>query len=191
MATRYKRAVAADKLGPLITRWPSAGVSPQEAWYFADPQSVVSATLPPSAMRLGLTVLFATCAITGAGSQSAPPPATSGLDYGIYRDRVQPLFLDKRPGFARCYVCHSQGTPFRLQRLAEGAKAWTDEETRKNFQAVQRLVVAGKPEASRLLMMPLSHEAGGTEFHPGGKRWTSQDDPEWKELAQWIKSAAR
>jgi hypothetical protein len=52
-------------------------------------------------------------------------------------------------------------------------------------------VVAGKPEAGRLLLMPLSHESGGTEFHPGGKRWTSQADPEWKELAQWIKNAAR
>jgi len=52
-------------------------------------------------------------------------------------------------------------------------------------------VVPGKPEASRLLLMPLAHEAGGTEFHPGGKRWTSQNDAQWKELAQWIKAAAR
>lgn len=117
--------------------------------------------------------------------------APSGLDFATYRDRVQPIFLNKRPGLARCYVCHSQGTPFRLQRLAEGQTRWNEEETRKNFAAIQRLAVAGKPEASRLLLMPLAHEAGGTEFHPGGKRWTSQDDPEWKELAQWIRSAAR
>ena len=50
-------------------------------------------------------------------------------------------------------------------------------------------MIPGKPEASRLLLMPLAHEAGGTEFHPGGKRWTSKSDPEWKELAQWITSA--
>jgi len=124
-------------------------------------------------------------------AQSAPSPTASALDYATFRDRVQPVFLDKRAGLARCYVCHSQGTPFRLQRLPEGAMTWNEEDTRKNFAAIQRLVIAGKPEASRLLLMPLDHDAGGTEFHPGGKRWTSQSDPEWKELAQWIRSAAR
>ena len=104
---------------------------------------------------------------------------------------MQPLFLNKRAGLARCYVCHSQGTPFRLQRLGDGRPTWTEDESRKNFDAVQRLVVPGKPEASRLLLMPLAHEAGGTGFHPGGKRWTSQNDAEWKEIAQWVKAAAR
>mgnify|MGYP003694517429 CR=1 FL=1 len=42
------------------------------------------------------------------------------------------------------------------------------------------------PLKSRLLTMPLAHEAGGTEFHPGGKHWDSQDDPEWKALADWV-----
>jgi hypothetical protein len=123
-------------------------------------------------------------------AQSATSPA-GALDFATFRDRVQPMFLDKRPGLARCYVCHSQGTPFRLERMPDGRTAWTDDETRRNFTAVARLVSPGKPEASRLLLMPLAHEAGGTEFHPGGKRWTSQSDPEWKELAQWIRNAAR
>jgi hypothetical protein len=123
-------------------------------------------------------------------AQSTPSP-TSALDFATFRDRVQPMFLNKRPGLARCYVCHSQGTPFRLERMTEGRTAWTDEEARRNFAAIQRLVNPGKPETSRLLLMPLAHEAGGTEFHPGGKRWTSQSDPEWKELAQWIRNAAR
>lgn len=125
-----------------------------------------------------------------SAAQSPDKPA-SGLDFATFRDRVQPLFLDKRQGLARCYVCHSQGTPFRLQRLGEGRRAWTEEESRKNFEAIQRLVVPGKPDASRFLLMPLAHEAGGTEFHPGGKRWTSKSDAEWKELAQWVASAAR
>ena len=125
-------------------------------------------------------------------AQGPPAPAkASALDLATYRDRVQPLFLNKKAGLARCYVCHSQGTPFRLQRLPEGRTTWNEEETRKNFDAIQRLVSPGKPEASRLLLMPLAHEAGGTEFHPGGKRWSSKDDPEWKELAQWIRNASR
>jgi hypothetical protein len=117
--------------------------------------------------------------------------AFAQLDYATFRDRVQPVFLNKRAGLARCYVCHSQGTPFRLQRLSPGATAWNEEETKKNFDAIQRLVAAGKPEGSRLLLMPLAHEAGGTEFHPGGKRWATKDDPEWKEIAQWIRNASR
>ena len=39
---------------------------------------------------------------------------------------------------------------------------------------------------SRLLTMPLAHEAGGVAFHPGGKHWQAQDDPEWKLLAAWV-----
>ena len=38
-------------------------------------------------------------------------------------------------------------------------------------------------------MMPLAHEAGGTEFHPGGKHWQTQNDPEWKTMADWVKGS--
>jgi hypothetical protein len=140
--------------------------------------------------KRSLTALLLLLGPALSSAQITTSPA-GALDFATFRDRVQPILLDKRPGFARCYVCHSQGTPFRLERMAEGRTAWTDEETRRNFAAIQRLVVPGKPEASRLLLMPLAHESGGTEFHPGGKRWTSQSDPEWKELAQWIRNAAR
>jgi hypothetical protein len=136
-----------------------------------------------------LAVLLLIAGPAFPSAQSTAPP--SALDFATFRDRVQPVLLDKRPGLARCYVCHSQGTPFRLERMADQGAAWTDEQTRRNFAAIQRLVIPGKPEASRLLLMPLAHEAGGTAFHPGGKRWLSQSDPEWKELAQWIRNAAR
>src|SRR5437660_12894716 len=112
------------------------------------------------------------------------------LDFQVYRTRVEPLLLEKRPGHARCIVCHSTGTAFRLQRLPPGRTAYTEEESRKNFEAVARIVQPGVPMKSRLLTMPLAHEAGGTEFHPGGKHWMSQDDPEWKALAAWENDAA-
>jgi len=116
----------------------------------------------------------------------APAPATSALDFEVFKAKVQPLLLEKRPGHARCYVCHSTGTPFRLQQLSPGATAWNDEQSQKNFEAAKRFVLPGVPLKSRLLTMPLSHEAGGVAFHPGGKHWTSQDDPEWKALAAWV-----
>ena len=111
------------------------------------------------------------------------------LDFEVFKARVQPVFLQKRKGLARCYACHSQGTPFRLQPLPAGSSSWTDEESRLNFEAVRRLVVPGRPQASRLLTMPLAAEAGGVAFHPGGKHWTSQDDPEWQALAAWVRGA--
>ena len=116
-----------------------------------------------------------------------PAPPRQALDFDVFRSRVQPLFLEKRPGLARCYTCHSQGTPFRLQALSRGSTSWNDEESRRNFDAVQRLVVPGDPTSSRLLMMPLATQAGGDPFHPGGKHWMSRDDPEWRMLAAWVR----
>src|SRR5947209_9671457 len=112
--------------------------------------------------------------------------AASSLDYGEFKAKVQPLLAEKRPGHARCITCHSTGTAFRLIRLPQGRTAYTEEESRKNFEAASRMVLPGVPMKSRLLTMPLAHEAGGTEFHPGGKHWDSQDDAEWKALAAWV-----
>jgi hypothetical protein len=116
----------------------------------------------------------------------AQSAASSSLDYEVFKDKVQPLLAEKRPGHARCITCHSTGTAFRLQPLPKGRTAYTEEETRKNFEAAARFVLPGVPAKSRLLVMPLAHEAGGTEFHPGGKHWESQNDPEWKTLADWV-----
>src|SRR5437867_746613 len=120
---------------------------------------------------------------------AAQPPPGSALDFEFFKARVQPIFLHKRKGLARCYVCHSQGTPFRLQALAPGAASWTDEESRKNFDAARRLVNAANPMLTPLLSMPLAADAGGIAFHPGGKHWTSKDDPEWQAIATWVTGA--
>jgi hypothetical protein len=110
------------------------------------------------------------------------------LDFEVYRADVEPLFLRKRDGLARCVVCHTRATtPFRLQILAPGKSSWTEEESRRNFEAATRLVAPGDPLRSRLLLMPLAEEAGGTSFHPGGKHWESQNDPEWQSLAEWAR----
>ena len=122
-----------------------------------------------------------------AWAQAAP--ASSALDYAVFKAKIEPLLLEKRPGHARCVVCHSTGTNFRLQPLSPGQKAWTDEQSQKNFQMVSRFVLPGVPIKSRFLVMALAHEAGGVEFHPGGKHWQTQDDPEWKTMADWVKGA--
>ncbi|HZR23717.1 MAG TPA: hypothetical protein VFA59_09035 [Vicinamibacterales bacterium] len=108
------------------------------------------------------------------------------LDFQTYKAKVEPLLLEKRPGHARCITCHSTGTAFRLQPLPKGETKYADEASQKNFDMVKKFVRPGNAKESRLLLMPLAHEAGGTEFHPGGKHWESQDDPEWKALADWV-----
>jgi hypothetical protein len=136
-----------------------------------------------------LAVLLAlVCARSTLQGQGASTPLTGpkGLDFDTFRTKVQPIFLATRGEHARCYACHSQGTPLRLQELSPGAKEWTEEQSRANFQAMQRVVVPGQPKLSRLLLMPLAHDAGGTEFHPGGKHFNSMDDPEVKALVSWI-----
>ncbi|HEV8043239.1 MAG TPA: hypothetical protein VGP62_30445 [Bryobacteraceae bacterium] len=118
-----------------------------------------------------------------------PASSASSLDFTFFRDRVQPIFLAKRPGHARCVVCHDHTTP-RLQELSAGAATWNEEQSRKNFEAWRRVVVPGDPMASRMLMHPLAAAAGGDPFHAGGKHWTSQSDPEWQTLAAWVRTGA-
>lgn len=124
--------------------------------------------------------------LVGLLSQQPAPSSTAAtpLDYEFFKARIQPIFLAKRPGHARCIACHGQGTPLRLQPLAKGSSTWTEEESRKNFEAVQRVVVGGLQ--SRLLIHVLAEEAGGDFYHNGGKHWNSQSDPEWQALKMWV-----
>jgi len=124
------------------------------------------------------------------GQSPAAPPATAALDYDFYKARVQPLFLEKREGHARCVTCHGGSTTLRLQRLSEGATGWSDEQSRQNFDAVKAMVVPGSPGASKLLRHPLSRSAGGDVFHGGGQHWTSKTDPDWKVLEAWVNGAS-
>jgi hypothetical protein len=56
-----------------------------------------------------------------------------------------------------------------------------------NFQMISKLVTAGNPERSILLLHPLAKEAGGNEFHSGGRQFQSKDDAEWQAIAAWVR----
>jgi hypothetical protein len=117
--------------------------------------------------------------------------AAQTLDYQVYRKSVEPIFLKKRPGHARCVVCHAAAThPFRLEPLNPGAQTWTEAQSRKNFETVSRLVKPGDPKASLLLIQPLAHSAGGAEFHSGGRQFASKADPDWQAIEAWVKGTA-
>lgn len=140
----------------------------------------------------GTVIVLGLLLLAGVVSAQGPAPAAApvtSLDFEYFRTRVQPILLHKRENLARCYVCHSQGTPLVIQEMSPGATTWNDEQSRKNFEVIRRVVVMGNPMRSRLLTMPLAEEAGGVSFHPGGKHWTSTNDPEFRVLAAWINGA--
>jgi hypothetical protein len=134
---------------------------------------------------------FAALVVVAVAWLGQPPaPAKASLDYETFKTKVQPIFLAKREGHARCISCHSSGTPLRLQPLSAGKTMWTEEESRKNFDAVKRVVIPGSLK-SMLLVHPLAEQAGGDFFHNGGKHWNSQNDPEWQTLKAWVLGTSR
>jgi hypothetical protein len=132
------------------------------------------------------TLVFWALLLALQGQQpTSSPAASTSLNFEFFKAKVQPILLAKRPGHARCIACHGSGTPLRFQPLAPGSTSWTDEEARKNFQAIQRVVVPGNLK-SRLLLHPLEEQGGGDFFHSGGKHFTSQNDPEWQVLKAFV-----
>ncbi len=54
------------------------------------------------------------------------------------------------------------------------------------FRARLEVVNTDNPAASKLLLHPLAPEAGGDPFHSGGRQFASQDDPDWRVIAEWV-----
>jgi hypothetical protein len=131
-------------------------------------------------------LMFVIGVVVRLSAQSTPP--APALDYEVFKTKVQPIFLAARTanGNARCAACHSRGAGAYLEPLPAGSTTWTEDQSRRNFDRVSRLVVPGEPLKSILLTNPLATEAGGSSWHEGGKHWMSQNDPEWQTLAAWV-----
>ncbi len=109
------------------------------------------------------------------------------LSFEFFKNKVQPIFLKNRAEHARCYGCHILSNRIlRLQPLLPGASDWNEEQSHKNFQSALELVNSDAPAASRLLLHPLAPEAGGDPFHSGGRQFASQNDPDWRVMAEWV-----
>jgi hypothetical protein len=143
------------------------------------------------------TIVLYLALLLGFPSQQPAPPSglaadnaapSAKLDYEYFKTRVQPIFLAKRAGHARCISCHvvPTGAIFQLQKLTPGETTWDEDQSRKNFEAVSKLVALPGNPKSPLLVHPLAEDAGGDFFHSGGKHWNSQNDPEWQTLKNWI-----
>jgi hypothetical protein len=138
---------------------------------------------------MSVRIVVATVAVsvlTAEVSGAAP------LDYEYFKARVEPIFLTKRPGHAPCVMCHAEATNnmLRLQKLPHGQATWSEEDTRRNFDTVSKIVeAADDPLQSKLLLHPLAPEAGGDPFHSGGRQFAGKDDPNWMIIADWARGA--
>jgi YVTN family beta-propeller protein len=151
------------------------------------------------------TLLLVFCAATVnnsyAGARRMAPPAeqaaasstqTPALSFEFFKTKVQPIFLKKRAEHARCYGCHIlPNRIFRLEPLSPGSADWSDEQSQRNFQSALEVVVPGDPASSKLLLHPLSPDAGGDPFHSGGRQFASQNDPDWLLIAEWVRGARK
>ena len=136
-------------------------------------------------MRIRVFVMAAAALSAGFVCRLAAAPA---LDFEVFKAKVEPIFLEKRAGHTRCYVCHAESNNnFRLEKLPAGQTMWTEEQSRKNFETVAKLVNPGDPGTSRLLLHPLAPEGGGDAFHSGGRQFADTNDPDWKTIAGWVK----
>jgi YVTN family beta-propeller protein len=151
--------------------------------------------LKKAKLFLAFATLLTTERPAAAQAQTAKSPdqaksisTLQALNFQSFKSAVQPMFLKERPGHARCYGCHSEANRiFRLQKLSPGAADWTEEQSRQNFESVLQLVVPGEPGSSPLLLHPLAPSAGGDPFHSGGWQFSSQNDPDWLTLADWVR----
>lgn len=121
-----------------------------------------------------------------APASKAAPKAGVTLDYEFFKTRVQPVFLTKREGRTRCYVCHSNNNvAFHVVPLSPGATSWNEEQSRRNFLMIEQVAQAGNLE-SPILKHPLDEKAGGDPHHGGGQQFMSQNDPAWQTLRAFI-----
>ena len=108
------------------------------------------------------------------------------LDFEFFRACVQPVFANPREGHIKCSNCHSSGL-IGFAPVPQDGKAWNDQEARRAFSTISRLIIAGNPEQSRFLLKPLHPDGGGSYTHNGPRRWPTRQDREWQMLAEWVR----
>jgi len=95
--------------------------------------------------------------------------------------------MKKRAGHSPCTTCHTGANNFlHLEEIPKGATFWTEEQSRKQFDSISKLVTPANKAESRLLIHPLAPEAGGDLFHSGGRQFADKNDPDYKILMQWV-----
>jgi hypothetical protein len=112
--------------------------------------------------------------------------ADAPLDFDFFRACVQPVFANPLEGHIKCSNCHNAGI-IGFAPPPQDGKAWNDQEAKRAFSTISRLIIPGNPEQSRFLLKPLHPDGGGSYTHNCPRRWQSRKDPEWQMLAGWVR----
>ncbi|OFW16602.1 MAG: hypothetical protein A3H29_13860 [Acidobacteria bacterium RIFCSPLOWO2_02_FULL_67_21] len=150
---------------------------------------VAASTLAASgAPRASVVPGFSRAQAGTAQVAAFPSPA----DLETFRKNIELLFVRPRggsmPGYAACVMCHTWQTSLRFSlETPETTQGWTPAQSRRNFDVVTQVINTADPESSRLLLKPLSPQAGGLG-HTGGTYWTSKENPEYQQILTWIRS---
>jgi len=108
------------------------------------------------------------------------------VDFTFFRSCVQQVFANPREGQIKCSQCHNGGLAGFAPPPKDG-KQWNDEEAKRAYTSLSRLIIPGNPEQSRFLLKPLHPDGGGSYAHNGVRRWQTRNDPEWQMLAGWVR----
>jgi hypothetical protein len=135
--------------------------------------------------RRGVSVLGG-----GGAVEAGEQPSRGAAGLRVFQEQVEAVFLKKREGHTRSVACHTVNNvmTMHLVPLSPGATTWNEEQSRQNFQWVQRAVVPGH-EDSLLIKHPLAEAAGGDPRHGGGQQFASKNDPDWQTLKAWVMGA--
>ena len=85
---------------------------------------------------LVVTCLFlaAAASLRSQEQTASSSNASASLNYDFFKAKVEPIFLNKRPGHARCVSCHTLNhVPLHLVPLSPGSATWNEEQSRQNF----------------------------------------------------------
>jgi hypothetical protein len=123
--------------------------------------------------------------ITSLPNKYVPAPGPT-VDFTFFRSCVQQVFASPREGHIACSNCHGGGL-VGFAPPPQNGKTWSDEEAKRAYTSISRLIIPGNPEQSRFLLKPLHPDGGGTYTHNGPRRWQSRQDPEWQMLAGWVR----
>ena len=121
--------------------------------------------------------------------------AASGLDFEVYRTRIEPIFLKERApneGAGMCVNCHA-----RIATRHAAAAAVRGREGAGRRSSRGRISKPWHVSSSRVTSSEerARHSSAGAgrrrrrRSTPGGKFWTTQDNPEWQAVSAWMKSA--
>lgn len=117
------------------------------------------------------------------------------LDFGYFKEKVQPVFFAAGPDHKACVQCHHNHGILKLTAPIEG-ELLTDEFARDNYRAALRVVNLAEPEKSLLLQKPLGSAdfegvVGASSVSHGGElRWPTRNaSAEYQTILAWINGA--